>query len=55
MYCRSWNCQTKFSRRYRWSLASCGKKPFVVSQACFLTTRVLEQIKVDVAYCENPV
>ncbi|WP_074381034.1 transketolase family protein [Bartonella doshiae] len=36
-------------------LASCGKKPFVVSQACFLTTRALEQIKVDVAYCENPV
>ncbi|MET3559560.1 transketolase C-terminal domain/subunit [Bartonella japonica] len=31
-------------------LASCGKKPFVVSQACFLTTRALEQIKVDVAY-----
>ncbi|WP_409362148.1 transketolase family protein [Bartonella heixiaziensis] len=36
-------------------LASCGKKPFVVSQACFLITRALEQIKVDVAYCENPV
>ncbi|EJF87459.1 hypothetical protein ME1_01061 [Bartonella vinsonii subsp. arupensis OK-94-513] len=36
-------------------LASCGKKPFVVSQACFLTTRALEQIKVDVAYCENSV
>ncbi|MBX4335020.1 transketolase family protein [Bartonella raoultii] len=36
-------------------LASCGKKPFVVSQACFLTTRALEQIKIDVAYCENPV
>nr|WP_245257363.1 transketolase C-terminal domain-containing protein [Bartonella vinsonii] len=36
-------------------LASCGKKPFVVSQAYFLTTRALEQIKVDVAYCENPV
>ncbi|MET3589617.1 transketolase C-terminal domain/subunit [Bartonella silvatica] len=35
--------------------ASCGKKPFVVSQACFLTTRALEQIKVDIGYCENPV
>lgn len=36
-------------------LASCSKKPFVVSQACFLTTRALEQIKVDVTYCENSV
>jgi transketolase len=36
-------------------LASCGKKPFVISQACFLTARSLEQVKVDVGYCENPV
>ncbi len=31
-------------------LASCGKKAFVASPACFLSTRSLEQIKVDVAY-----
>lgn len=31
-------------------LASCGKKPFVVSPASFLTMRSIEQIKNDVAY-----
>lgn len=31
-------------------LATCGKKPFAISPACFLTTRSIEQIKVDVAY-----
>lgn len=31
-------------------LARCGKKPFAASPACFLSTRSLEQIKVDVAY-----
>ena len=33
-------------------LASVGKKVFVVSPACFLTARALEQIKNDVAYSE---
>src|SRR4249920_298618 len=36
-------------------LASCGKKTFAVSPACFLTARALEQIKNDVAYSDNPV
>ena len=36
-------------------MASAGKKPFVVSPACFLTARALEQIKNDVAYSDNPV
>ncbi|MCR3750829.1 transketolase family protein [Lentzea californiensis] len=36
-------------------LASCGMKPFVVSPACFLTARALEQIKVDVGYSGNAV
>jgi transketolase len=36
-------------------LASCGKKVFAVSPACFLTARALEQIKNDVAYTGNPV
>lgn len=36
-------------------LASCGKKVFAVSPACFLTARSLEQIKNDVAYSNNPV
>ena len=36
-------------------LASCGKKAFAVSPACFLTARALEQIKNDVAYSDNPV
>lgn len=31
-------------------LASCGKKPFAVSPASFLSTRSMEQAKVDVAY-----
>lgn len=31
-------------------LAHCGKKAFAVSPACFLSTRSLEQAKVDVAY-----
>ena len=34
-------------------LAACGKKPFA-SPACFLSTRSMEQVKVDVAYsCTN--
>jgi transketolase len=36
-------------------LASCGKKVYAVSPACFLTARALEQIKNDVAYSNNPV
>lgn len=36
-------------------LASCDKKVFAVSPACFLTARALEQIKNDVAYSDNPV
>lgn len=36
-------------------LASAGKKVFVVSPACFLTARALEQIKNDVAYSDHPV
>ena len=36
-------------------LASCAKKVFAVSPACFLTARALEQIKNDVAYSDNPV
>jgi transketolase len=36
-------------------LASCGMKPFVISPACFLTARSLEQIKVDVGYGGNAV
>jgi transketolase len=36
-------------------LASCGKKVFAVSPACFLTARALEQIKNDVAYSNNAV
>jgi transketolase len=31
-------------------LAACGKRAFVASPACFLSTRSMEQIKVDVAY-----
>lgn len=31
-------------------LAKCGKKAFAASPACFLSTRSMEQIKVDVAY-----
>jgi transketolase len=36
-------------------LASCGKKAFVCGPACFYVARSLEQIKVDVAYSNNPV
>ncbi|MFB7665926.1 transketolase family protein [Kitasatospora sp. NPDC056138] len=36
-------------------MAACGRKPFVISPACFLTARSLEQVKVDVGYCANPV
>ncbi len=36
-------------------LARCGKRCFAVSPACFLSTRSLEQIKVDVAYSETGV
>lgn len=36
-------------------LASCGKKPFVASPACFLSMRSIEQIKVDVAYSQTNV
>ncbi len=36
-------------------LASCGKKSFVASPACFLSTRSMEQAKVDVAYSNTNV
>jgi transketolase len=36
-------------------LASCGKRPFVASPACFLSTRSMEQVKVDVAYSHTNV
>ncbi len=36
-------------------LAKCGKKSFVASPACFLTTRSYEQCKVDVAYSNSNV
>ena len=36
-------------------LASCGKKVFAVSPACFLTARALEHIKNDIAYSDYPV
>lgn len=36
-------------------LASCGKKPVAVSPACFLSTRSMEQVKVDVAYSHTNV
>lgn len=36
-------------------LASCDKKVFAVSPACFLTARSLEQIKNDICYSNNPV
>lgn len=35
-------------------LASCNKKVFAVSPACFLTARALEQIKNDICYSDNP-
>ncbi len=35
-------------------LASCNKKVFAVSPACFLTARSLEQIKNDICYSNNP-
>jgi len=35
-------------------LASCGKKAFCVSPACFLTARSLEQIKNDICYSDVP-
>lgn len=36
-------------------LATCGKKPFVCGPACFLSTRSLEQLKVNVAYSNTNV
>lgn len=36
-------------------MASTGKKVFAVSPACFLSTRSMEQAKVDVAYSNNNV
>ena len=36
-------------------LAACGKKPFAVSPASFLSTRSMEQVKVDVAYSRTNV
>ncbi len=36
-------------------LAKCGKKPYAVSPACFLSTRAYEQCKVDVAYSDTNV
>jgi transketolase len=36
-------------------MARCGKKVFTASPACFLSTRSMEQIKVDVAYSNTNV
>lgn len=36
-------------------LAGCGKKPFIFAPACFLSTRSIEQIKIDVAYTNRDV
>ncbi|URZ00738.1 transketolase family protein [Clostridium felsineum] len=36
-------------------LATCGKKPYVASPACFLSMRSVEQIKVDIAYSKTNV
>ncbi len=36
-------------------LAASGKKPFITSPACFLSSRSLEQIKLDVAYSKTNV
>ena len=36
-------------------LAACGKRPFAVSPASFLSTRSMEQAKVDVAYSHTNV
>jgi len=36
-------------------LAASGKKPFVATPACFLTTRAAEQIKIDVSYSKTNV
>lgn len=36
-------------------MAACGKKPWVASPACFLTTRSYEQAKVDCAYSNTNV
>lgn len=36
-------------------LATCGKKSYVASPACFLSMRSVEQIKVDVAYSKTNV
>lgn len=36
-------------------LAASGKKPFIISPACFLSSRSLEQIKLDVAYSKTNV
>lgn len=36
-------------------MAKCGKKAFAASPACFLSTRSMEQVKVDVAYSRTNV
>ena len=36
-------------------LAACGKRPFAASPACFLSTRSMEQVRVDVAYSHTNV
>ncbi len=36
-------------------LATCGKKPFVCGPACFLSSRSMEQIKIDAAYAQTNV
>lgn len=36
-------------------LASCGKKPYVFSPACFLSSRSYEQVKIDCSYSDNNV
>lgn len=36
-------------------LAASGKKPFITSPACFISSRTIEQIKIDVAYSKTNV
>ena len=36
-------------------LAASGKKPFITSPACFLSSRTIEQIKIDVVYSKTNV
>lgn len=36
-------------------LAASGKKPFITSPACFISSRTIEQIKIDIAYSKTNV